>query len=535
MAMSKETPHNEGRDALEECVRRQLAEIEVIYSTVPVGLCVFDRQGRYIRVNERLAEINGLPEADHIGRTIREVVPDLADQAEAILLRVMEKCEPVRDVEVTGTTLASKGARRTWLEHWLPLKDDSGRVIGVNVVAEDITRRKQTVENLEQQVHERTSALEMLRDVASMANRAQDVEEALEYCLRRVAEHNGWNFGHAFLLAADDPGLLLPAYAWYTAGAERFQAFRDLTLRTPLRRGQGLPGTVLESGKPQWSTEIRAELSARRVDLAEDLGLATAAAFPVMVEQRVVGVLEFFSDKTIEPGAEMLESMASVGMQLGRVIERKAFQDRLLTLAEEEHRRIGQELHDDVGQELTGLALKAETLAEMLGDDESPAGSLAGEIVVSIDRTRKKTRALSRGLVPMEVDAPGLEDALEGLALRIGEGKTVSCTFRRHNHGRVADSRTATQLYRIAQEAVANALGHPQTTAVDITLRDGEESTILQIGDDGPGLPPETERGAGLGLQIMRHRAGLIGGKLMVESLPSGGTRVTCRLPRYKQ
>jgi len=322
------------------------------------------------------------------------------------------------------------------------LKDDAGRVIGVNVVAEDMTQRKQTMETLAQQVHERTSALEMLRDVASMANRAQDVEEALEYCLRRVAEHNGWNFGHAFLPAADDPGLLLPAYAWYTVGAERFRAFRDLTLRTPLRRGQGLPGAVSESGKPQWSTEIRAELSARRVELAEDLGLDTAAAFPVMVGNRVVGVLEFFSEKIIEPGAEMLESMASVGMQLGRVIERKAFQDRLLTLAEDEQRRIGQELHDDVGQELTGLALKAETLAEMFGEDEGAAGSLAREIVVSIDRTRKKTRALSRGLVPMEVDAPGLEAALEGLALRIGEGKLASCTFRCHGQGRVADRRT---------------------------------------------------------------------------------------------
>ena len=97
-------PDNERCETLEECVCRQLAEIDVIYDTVPVGLCVFDKQGRYVRVDERLAEINGLPEADHIGRTIREVVLDLADQAEEILLRVMEKCEPVRDVEVTGTT-----------------------------------------------------------------------------------------------------------------------------------------------------------------------------------------------------------------------------------------------------------------------------------------------------------------------------------------------------------------------------------------------------------------------------------------------
>jgi signal transduction histidine kinase len=86
-------------------------------------------------------------------------------------------------------------------------------------------------------------------------------------------------------------------------------------------------------------------------------------------------------------------------------------------------------------------------------------------------------------------------------------------------------------LYRIAQEAIANALGHPQIAEVTITLENEEGVMVLQIVDDGPGLPPETERGTGHGLQIMRYRAGLIGGKLSIEWLPSGGTCVTCRLP----
>ncbi len=515
---------------LEERARRQLAEIEAIYNTAPVGLCVFDSQGRYVRINQRLADINGLPAADHIGRTIREVVPDLADQAEAILRRVMETGEPVRDVEFTGTTLASEAARQTWLEQWLPLKDDAGRVIGVNVVAEDITERKQRIKALEQQVRERTSALETLCDIATMVNVAQNVEEALEYCLRRVAEHYGWSFGHAYLPADDDPDLLLPAYTWYAPDAERFAAFRELTLKTPLRRGYGLPGAVFQSGRAKWITQIRAEMGARRIDLAEELGVVTAAAFPVTVENHVVGVLEFFSGEPLEPNAEMFESMTSVGMQLGRVNERKAFQERLLTLADEEHRRIGQELHDDLGQELTGLALKAETLAEMLGQEETPARQLARQMVVSIDRARRKTRALSRGLVPTEVDAAGLEAALEELALRMGEGKRFACMFQCHGHRRVTDCGAATQLYRIAQEAVANALGHTETTKVQITLRNDEAATVLEISDDGLGLPPQRERGGGLGLKIMRYRAGLIGGELTVETPPSGGTRVICRL-----
>jgi signal transduction histidine kinase len=270
-------------------------------------------------------------------------------------------------------------------------------------------------------------------------------------------------------------------------------------------------------------------LSARRIEVAVDLGLATAAAFPVMAEDRVVGVLEFFSGKTVAPRAEMLESMAAVGLQLGRVIERKAFQDHLLTVADEQHRRIGQELHDDVGQEMTGLALLAETLAEMIAAGDTPAGRLAERIRLAAARTQRKTQALSRGLVPMDIEAPGLEGALDGLARQTGDVKGVACRFRHQGDARVADSQTATQLYRIAQEAVANAVRHSGAEFVQIALICDERGSVLEIQDDGRGLPPEGQT-PGMGLQIMRYRAKLVGGTLTIESLSTGGTCVTCRV-----
>jgi signal transduction histidine kinase len=274
-------------------------------------------------------------------------------------------------------------------------------------------------------------------------------------------------------------------------------------------------------------------MGARRIELAEDLGLATTAAFPVMAENRAVGVLEFFSDKTIEPKAEMLESLAAVGLQLGRVIERKAFQDHLLTVADEQHRRIGQELHDDVGQEMTGLALQAATLAEMIGAEDTPAGKLAERIRLAAARTQRKTQALSRGLVPMDIEAPGLEGALDGLARRTDEAEGISCRFRHRDDGRVADSQTATQLYRIAQEAVANAIRHSGARQIEIRLTGGKQDALLEIEDDGCGLPPKEQK-PGMGLQIMSYRAKLAGGTLSIESPPTGGTRVTCRVTRNR-
>jgi two-component system, LuxR family, sensor kinase FixL len=233
----------------------------------------------------------------------------------------------------------------------------------------------------------------------------------------------------------------------------------------------------------------------------------------------------------VQVDTELLESMASVGMQLGRVIERKAFQDRLLTLSEEEHRRIGQELHDDVGQELAGLALKVETLKDILAAEETPAADLARDLVVVVDRICAKTLALSRGMIPKEIDAPGLEAALDGLARQVDAAGTVSCRFQRTGDRRVRDSQTATQLFRIAQEAVANALRHAEAERMEIALSCDENATVLTIDDDGVGIGHAHPGGAGMGLSIMRYRAGLIGARLSFVASRGGGTRVTCRIP----
>lgn len=106
----------------EDLARQRLAEIEAIYKSAAVVLCVFDRDLRYLRINDRLAEINGLPVEQHIGRTVREIVPDLAPTAEDLARRIFESGRPVLNVEFSGTTTSLPGVRRTWVEHWLPLR-----------------------------------------------------------------------------------------------------------------------------------------------------------------------------------------------------------------------------------------------------------------------------------------------------------------------------------------------------------------------------------------------------------------------------
>ena len=214
------------------------------------------------------------------------------------------------------------------------------------------------------------------------------------------------------------------------------------------------------------------------------------------------------------------------------VSERRAFQEKLLSIAEEEQRRIGQDLHDDIGQELTGLALKAETLAEIIDLGKAPDKAIARGIVADLDRTRKKLRLLARGLVPVEVDSKGLSTALLDLTERLGELNGVSCILECQGSALVEDGRVATQLYHIAQEAIANAIKHGQARTIKVLLETSKNVTKLEIKDDGKGLPRKLKRGQGTGLQIMAYRAGLLGGKLTLRQARPCGTMVTCVLAR---
>jgi PAS domain S-box-containing protein len=134
--------------ANQAALQQQLAEIEAIYQSAPIGLNVLDKNLRFVRINQQLAEMNGVPIAHHIGRTIREVLPDLAETAEEVMQSILTTGEPLLNVEIRGETPAQPGVERIWLEHFLPLKDERGEVIGISTVCEEITERRRSEEAL---------------------------------------------------------------------------------------------------------------------------------------------------------------------------------------------------------------------------------------------------------------------------------------------------------------------------------------------------------------------------------------------------
>ncbi|MBI2807512.1 MAG: PAS domain S-box protein [Planctomycetes bacterium] len=214
------------------------------------------------------------------------------------------------------------------------------------------------------------------------------------------------------------------------------------------------------------------------------------------------------------------------------ITDQKRLEEEVLEIAASEQRRIGQELHDGTGQELTGLSMLADNLADAIRHDRPDDARRAERIAEGLRHALREVRLLSRGLVPVEVDAEGLMAALSELAARITALHATRCVFEYRQPVLVEDNFRATQLFRIAQEAVTNALKHGQAKSIRISLEAQGQYITLRVADDGNGLPDLDEATEGTGFRIMRYRAGQIGAHFSVGDGATGGTMVTCTIYR---
>jgi PAS domain S-box-containing protein len=531
------------RKVAEEALRRLEALNRATLNAMPSHIAVLDARGLIVSVNDAWGEFaanNGADDPNQVGvgANYLEVCRRAArrrDKDAQLALRGIENVLRRKASLFDHEYPCHSASKQRWFHMTVvPLQHDHG---GAVVIHQNITDRKQAEaelsaakDALEQRVAERTKSLNMLHDIASMANQSQNAEQAMQYCLQRTAMYNGWCFGHALLPAADDPEVLLPGYAWYAEDPQRFRRFREATLGLRLRAGQGLSGRVFTNGRLEWTTDLKRDLCERRAALAEELGIATAVAFPVLVGEKVAAVLEFFSDQIIPLDNRIADAMLGAGLQLGRVIERVEFEEHLLTIAEQIQRRFAQDLHDDLGQELTGLALRMETLAEFLESSATPAGDLARTLTPIVERIRRKTRALSHGLLPAELEEGRLAEGLAKLVAGTTGNSPIRCMFTCVHPDIVLDSRIALHLYRIAQEAITNAVRHSGARQIEVTLEDHNRQIALSVHDDGQGMPDAARPSGGMGLRTMRYRAGLIGARLEVGPGSNGGTQVVCHV-----
>ncbi|TLD69308.1 PAS domain S-box protein [Phragmitibacter flavus] len=259
-------------------------------------------------------------------------------------------------------------------------------------------------------------------------------------------------------------------------------------------------------------------------------------------EKRIIGigreVVARRKDGSVFP---MDLSVGEVNLPKGRfftgiirdITDRKELEEKILEISEEEQNRIGQDIHDDLCQQLAAIGCLAKVAhTNLKRTNDAEAESLA-EIVRLVSQANARAREMSRGLVPVVLDSAGLMSALEELARGTERIFGISCTFDCDPPVEINDNKLAVQLYRIAQEAVGNAIKHSRADQMQIDLSFDDGNIVLGVRDNGTGIPDHALRpGTGMGLLTMNHRAKMLGGTVTVRPDSLGGTEVVCVVPQ---
>jgi two-component system CheB/CheR fusion protein len=400
--------------------------------------------------------------------------------------------------------------------------------------AQDVVARAQ--QELEARVADRTRWLSLMHEVVSEINAAATWDEALHRVLRRLCQSEHWQIGFVYLPGPENPETIAPMISCFDD--DRFRAFHELSMRQTYARGERLPGRVYADIKPFWAVDTEALMAAIpvRAAAATVAGLRAGVAFPIPIRDEVVAVLEVFSDQEHLPSEQVTTLMLNVSDQIGRVLERERVMARMADLAWSEQQELLHTLHDSLGQTLTGVGMLSTGLRQSV-----PAGSEAAETAAEIARQTQRAldqvRQLAKKLFPVEVEAESLLAALRDLASATESLHKIDVRVKGKPPQALHDGKVATELYRIAQEAVTNGVKHGRAKTITIGLVGGNELTRLTIADDGIGIRHPVP-GDGVGLRIMRHRATSIGAVLSVEPGATGGTVVTCTIrqpPRSRE
>ncbi len=227
-----------------------------------------------------------------------------------------------------------------------------------------------------------------------------------------------------------------------------------------------------------------------------------------------------------------VENVYFVTAFLRDVTEQRRLEKEVLEISERERRLVGQDLHDDLGQHLTGIGFMGEELEQRMREmGLAEEADRVEKLVKLVEEAKTKTRNLSRGLYPIELATDGLPMVLRDLALQTETIYGITCVVSLDPCFSIESISTQETLYHIAQEAITNAMRHAQPSRIDILLKKEGSGLTMVIKDDGCGLTVDIEKTPGMGLRIMQYRARLIHAELEVEKGPVGGTLVKCTIP----
>lgn len=304
-----------GRDVTEiigaqEALARKEALLRTVVSNLPNGaVLLFGPDLVYQMADgEQLLESMGFTTRDLVGKTVFDIVPMpraeiIANRYRRTLAGETQEFEVTRDERIYACTV-------------VPVRNAHDFVTGGMAMVYDVTAHKAA----ERAAREEAASVELLQAIAAAANIARDAHEAFQVCLDRVCQFMDWPLGHVYVMHGN---ALRSSGWWHSADAARFRDFRETSERMEFGIDEGMIGHVLGSGLATWLTDLEDEQEFRRTDSATASGIKSGFAFPVLIGDEVVAVLEFYSERHEDADLRLLSMMTNIGTQLGRVIERE--------------------------------------------------------------------------------------------------------------------------------------------------------------------------------------------------------------------
>jgi two-component system NarL family sensor kinase len=378
---------------------------------------------------------------------------------------------------------------------------------------------------------ERTRELTILNAIAEALNSSVDVQQALERALALVAELLGLRTGWVWLL---DP----ETQQFYVAAARNLPPYLQEPIRLSgrwcvctdlFRRGKLTPTNVgvLECSR------LREAIESRTPEAI--LGLRYHASIPLYFQERGLGIINIAGPAWRRLTVAELRLLATIAYQVGIAVERGRLASDSARLARAEERaRLAREIHDTLAQGLTAIGLDLEGALRHLEDSPEQARARLERALTTTRASLEEARRSVLDLRSMPLAGRPLVDALAALA-RSFTSETGVRVVEHATTGLDLPLRIEAELYRIAQEALANVRRHAQATEVKIALRVSPNEVVLTIHDNGVGFAPGDVAEESHGLVGMRERAKLLGGRLRVDSHPGKGTKISTRVPLRRE
>jgi len=509
-----------------------LALLDAIFESAPIGLVFCDRNLRFVKLNRKLAEINGVPVEYHLGKTPEEVIPDVDEirPLMAMWREIVETGKSILDFEVSGETRANPGQKRNWSDNFFPVKV-AGETIGIAATIMEITERKKAEETLkeshvqlEEMVRKRTAQLNdtvtKLEDEIVERKRVQTQLQQLSRVFRDAADP---------ILIEDLSGTIMEI----NREAERSYGWsRDELI------GKSIKSLLLPE-RYQFAWKLRERcLNGQEVRNWEGIRVDRyGRAFPVLVTAFPLvdenGNIEALA--TITKDISLLKNMESELRESQRRLQKLS--RKSIEALEVDRRTVSRELHDSIGGNLAAIRFALEKVVKMIAEKPESAAESLDRSISHLAETIKECKRLSVNLRPSVLDDMGLISTIDWHAGQMGQ---------QYSRIRIIQQIDVTEqeipevvkivIYRVIQEALNNAARHSQADTVYIRLKRSGNYLETEVEDNGRGFDLEKvyERGdhlSGLGLRSMQERVEIIGGSFLVHSLSGAGTRIRIVLP----